>query len=186
MQPPLISEGEVKEKNFRRFSTSSTDETHMLKLEWQTKWNQKSILLIHNTALHNKQYRSHDLNFPCNTELFQQSDLRSNCLYFLSDWMSNSSCGESSGLRFQLSYPNMLLSYLQTFVRRLRLIWQSIAFYTIISSLGLIFSLSSDHSRFSCFNVIQCIPEIKRKTLMSWYDSSKMALPVGKYNSCSR
>ena len=185
MQPPLISEGEVKEKNFRRFSTSSTDETDMLKLEWQTKWNQKSVLLIHNTA-HNKQYRSHDLNFPCNTELFQQSDLRSNCLYFLSDWMSNSSCGESSGLRFQLSYPNMLLSYLQTFVRRLRLIWQSIAFYTIISSLGFNFPTLVWPFTIQLFQRNSVHSEIKRKTLMSWYDSSKMALPVGKYNSCSR
>ena len=95
--------------------------------------------------------------------------------------MSNISCGESSGLRFQLSYPNMLLSYLQTFVRRLRLIWQSIAFYTIISSLGLIFPLSCDHSRFSCFNVIQCILKSNEK---HWcHDMTRLKWPYLSANT---
>lgn len=100
------------------------------------------------------------------TTLNYPNKVRSNCLYFLSDWMSNNSCGEPSGLRFQLSYPNMLLSYLQTFVRRLRFIWRSIAFYTIISSLGFkfptlvwTFMIQLNH----CFNEIQWIPKSNEK-----------------------
>ena len=62
MPPLLLLEGEVKAQNFRCFSTSSTDEKHMLKLDRPTKLELKVGITDINTTLNNEQSaRSYDL-----------------------------------------------------------------------------------------------------------------------------